>query len=585
MGIDIRTIILIIGISHLMQVFVFFQQCTANKNINGPGWWLLWSAFESLAFLLMLFRNLPGMLSFVIIFQDGIILAGTLFVYIGVLRFFNKKINWNFIVPFFILFMVLHLYFFIVDDNIQLRSFVFDLFVAVVAFLTAIGIYRNKFKAIAQTANFNVVIFTVHGSVFVYRSIMIMMGTSVTEFFAPTFFNFIQYFDALFVALLWTFGFIIMLNQKLNYETSVAKMHFEQIFNTSPDAVVITRLKDGLFVDCNENFTKITGYSKLDIDNRSTLEINIWKNPNERYQMVAAIENNGFYENAEISIQRKNGTIFTGLLSAKKIMLNETPHIITVTRDISNLKQAEAEIKIKNEELQKINAVKDKLFSIIAHDLRSPFTTILGYIDMLQRDLHKYPIKEIEEMLGAIQSSAQNSYKLLENLLNWAKTQTGQLNPSLQNVYLNRVVENVILFVQAQANKKNIGVNYHQMGNPVIFTDENVVNTVLRNLVSNAIKFTNHDGIINITALEKEGFTEISVSDNGIGISDNIKNNLFVDVVHQSQRGTDFEKGTGIGLTICKEFIENLGGKIWVESELGKGTTFYFTIPKSKESN
>ncbi len=568
-----------------MQVLVFYHQYKANKNINGPGWWLLWSAFETLAFLLMLLRTIPLLLPLVIVFQDGIVLAGTIFVYIGVLRFFDNKVVWKFIIPFFLVFIVLHQFFFFIKDDIQIRTLILDLFLSSVGFLTGICIYRNKFKAIAQTASFNMVIFFVHGCIFVYRSVMIITGTSVTAVFSPNLFNFIQYFDALVVGLLWTFGFIIMLNQRLNSEISEAKTHFEQIFNTSPDAVVITRLRDGLFVDCNENFTRISGFSKKNIIGKSVLDFNIWKNPDERGILLKKIAEQGFCENDEILFQRKNGEVFTGLLSANTIMLKGINHLLSVTRDITDLKLAEAEIKLKNEELQKINAVKDKLFSIIAHDLRSPFTTILGYIDLLQMNLHKYPVAEIEEMIEAIQISAKNSYKLLENLLNWAKTQTEQMQLNLGMVNIDNVINDVISFVKVQAIEKNISITYNQGSINPIITDENIVNTVLRNLIINAVKFTNRQGLINIKAIEKEEFVEIEVSDNGIGMTEETINAIFVDIVHNSQRGTNQEKGTGLGLTICKEFIEKLGGKIWVESELDKGSSFYFTIPVRKLEN
>ena len=579
MRIDIRTIILIIGVAHLMQVLVFTHQYKANKNIKGPGWWLLWSAFETFAFMLILLREIPAMLWLIIIFQDGIVLAGTIFLYIGVVRFFDKKINWKFIIPFFASFMLVHLFFFFIKDDIQMRSLFFDIYLSIVGFLTAICLFKNKFPSIALTANFNAAIFIVHGCIFVYRSIMIMMGTSVTDIFSPTLFNFIQYFDALVVGLLWTFGLIIMLNQRLNFEISEAKIHFEQIFTTSPDAVVITRLSDGLFIDCNDNYTRISGFTKEDIKGKSSIGINIYKNNSDREKIVNILKKKSFFENHELLLKRKNGEIFPGLMSAKMIMLNTVPHIISVTRDISNLKEAENEIRLKNEELHKLNAVKDKLFSIIGHDLRSPFTTIMGFTDLLENNLRKYPLEEIEEMIGIIQNSARHTYKLLENLLNWAKTQTGQMHIYLEKISLNFIIQDVVYLSKAQAFKKNISINYLQKNELIVTTDENLLNTVLRNLVNNAIKFTNQNGIINISAIMKNDVVEISVSDNGIGLEDELKKNLFVDIIRQSQRGTNQEKGTGLGLTICKEFIEKLGGKIWVESEVGKGSTFYFTVP------
>ena len=150
MQIDIRTLIFIIGISHLLQVLVLFSQYKANKNINGPGWWLLWSTAEVLGFGLILLRNIPALLGVMIVFQDIIILSGTILIYIGMIRFFNKEVNRTFIISFFASFVVLHLFFFFIKDDITIRALLLDVYLSVIAFLTAISIYKNKTVSIAR---------------------------------------------------------------------------------------------------------------------------------------------------------------------------------------------------------------------------------------------------------------------------------------------------------------------------------------------------------------------------------------------------------------------------------------------------
>jgi PAS domain S-box-containing protein len=496
MEVDIRTIVLILGISHLMQVLVFLYQYKANKNIPGPGWWLMWSAAEATAFVLILLRNNPAFLPIAIIFQNIILLAGTLFIYIGVLRFFDKKINLKFILPFFTSFIIIHLSLIIFLDDITLRSVNISAFLSVVSYLTAYTIYKNKTSSIILTANFNTVLFVLHGSIFAYRAIMIVMGIQVLDVFSPTFFNFLPYFDALIVSLLWTFGFIMMLNQRLNSEISEAKAHFELIFNTSPDAAVISRLSDGLFVDCNEGFTKITGFSKKDIASNSSLEINLWENPSDRLELVKQIKEKGFIENFESSFQKKDGKVFTGLMSAKTLMINNEAHIISVTRNITDRKLAEEEIRFKNEELKRLNAEKDKFFSIIAHDLRSPFNGFLGLTDILAKQSQDLALSDIQQISTAMRKSALNIYSLLENLLEWSLIEQGLIPFKPAMVQLQMIITESLKISVESARIKEIKISDDIPEALNVFADKNILMTVIRNLISNAVKFTPKGGEI-----------------------------------------------------------------------------------------
>ncbi len=307
------------------------------------------------------------LLPWVIAFQNIILLLGTILIYIGVQIFFDRKINLKFILPFFIAFVALHLSFYLIKDDSYLRTLLLNSTLSVIAFLTAITIFKNKTHNIASTANFNTVLFLVHGSVFGYRTVMLILGKYEKDMFVPTFFNLTQYFDAFIISLLWTFGFIIMLNQRLNSEISESKSRFEQIFNTNPDSALITRLNDGMLVDCNASFTKIFGYSKDDILGKTTLDINFWKNPTERQEFVRIVKENGVYENRELLFQRKDGIVITGLMSAKVIMLNGIPHIINVTHDITDRKQVEEKLRESEEKLRTLFGSMTELVAL--HEL------------------------------------------------------------------------------------------------------------------------------------------------------------------------------------------------------------------------
>ena len=836
---DIRTLVLIIGLSHLMQVIVFYHQYRVNKFVKGPGWWLLWSAAETLGFTLILMRFNPALLPFAIVFQDPLLVLGTIFIYIGVLRFFDLKVHFKTITAGFLSFVVLHLFFYCFLDKIEIRSILLCLYLAIISYMTVLSLHKHKTKAIASTTNFNAIVLLVHGSIFTYRGIMISFGHNMNAMLEPTFMNQIQYFDALIVSLLWTFGFIIMLNQRLNSEINEAKEHFEQIFATSPDAVAITRLEDGVYADCNDSFLRISGYTKQELVGRSSIEVNIWYDPADRYEMAGLVKEKGYCENFEAQFVRKGGEIFTGLMSAKTMTLHGCPHIISITRDISERKRAEnalreseekfraianyaasweawfsqegkllwmnpysvnitgytpeeylaaedylstvlaeedreegrekfqtalkgssgdnlelrclrkdgtkfwasvswrplldsagnsvgfrtstqdiskrkemenalreseqqlqfvlqgsqlgfwdwnivtnevkrnerwaemlgydpieieytvkqwaefihpddqakawqsvqdhihgltpmhkfeyrmlakngeyrwildqakvvtwdtagkalrmsgthtditeqkrveQEIILKNQQLIEANSEKDKFFSIIGHDLKSPFLGFLGLTQLMAEEAGGYSAPELSKLGVEMHQTASNLFRLLKNLLEWAQMQRGSISFQPKPVLLSDLIAENIETLKKRSEQKGIVIQYSPSSPVDVFADEKMIGSVLLNLLSNAVKFTDRDGKITVAVNEiSNNFIEVSVSDTGIGINKSDADKLFKAGEKVKMRGTDGELGTGLGLILCKEFVEKHNGRIWVESEEGRGSTFRFTLLK-----
>lgn len=244
------------------------------------------------------------------------------------------------------------------------------------------------------------------------------------------------------------------------------------------------------------------------------------------------------------------------------------------------LKKSRDIIQEQNLILNQLNATKDKFFSIIAHDLKNP---ISNFRDMTKVLVENYAIlseDDIQEYLYMLNNSSDTLFALLENLLEWSRSQRGIIAFDPVKLDFSYLAANVVSLIGPLANSKGILLT-NEVADGVIFdADVNMINTVLRNLISNAVKFTPENGKITIRALPHEQYTEINVIDTGIGISqENIKR-LFNISENYSTLGTSNEKGTGIGLILCKEFIEKHNGKIWVESEFGKGTKFAFIIPK-----
>jgi PAS domain S-box-containing protein len=248
--------------------------------------------------------------------------------------------------------------------------------------------------------------------------------------------------------------------------------------------------------------------------------------------------------------------------------------------DITEQIRDEEEIKEQNEKLQELNATKDKFFSIIAHDLRSPFNSFLGLTQIMAEELPSLTMAQIQEIAVNMRKSATNLYRLLENLLHWSSMQQGVIPFNPESVRLLPVADESITMILESAKVKGIEINCTIPDYLVVFADTNLLQTVIRNLVSNAVKFTLTGGKVNLSAkTTTDSNIEISVQDSGIGMSQKLLGDLFKLDVKTSRKGTSGEPSTGLGLLLCKEFIEKHGGQIWAESEVGKGSTFYFTLP------
>jgi len=263
--------------------------------------------------------------------------------------------------------------------------------------------------------------------------------------------------------------------------------------------------------------------------------------------------------------------------------LRQSEEYIVLNKELretnEQLQRAKKELEQHESELKELNATKDKILSIIAHDLKSPFNSIIGFSELLSENLNDYDKTKTKEFIGLINFSAKHTLILLDNLLVWAKTQTGQIDFKPEKIEVKPIIQNIIDILSSSALFKNISLNHYLSNNIEVYADPNMLNTILRNLIANAIKFTNNGGKVDISAVLSPQYIEVTVADNGIGIDEVTQSNLFKKDVNYTSKGTANEKGSGLGLMLCKEFVEKHGGKIWVVSELGKGSNFKFTIP------
>ena len=277
------------------------------------------------------------------------------------------------------------------------------------------------------------------------------------------------------------------------------------------------------------------------------------------------------------------------LLDQYKSMQNLNQQINNLQRQLlkekSTLENTLNQLNETNAALQQVNATKDKFFSIIAHDLRSPFNSIIGFSDLLVEQIKMKDVEGIDMYAQIIIESSNKAMDLLMNLMEWSRSQTGRMDFKPQYLNLEDFIHETVLLYDNIAGQKSITIKHILPHDVSIFADKAMINTVFRNLIANAIKFTRPGGEINISAVKQHHEIIFSVSDTGVGISHDKLEKIFQLDQSCSTLGTSQEKGTGLGLILCKEFVEKHGGKIWVESKEDIGSTFYFTLPFNTEQS
>ena len=381
-----------------------------------------------------------------------------------------------------------------------------------------------------------------------------------------------------------TFGISrdITKRKKIEEELAAERNLLRNLIDNMPDRIYAKDLK-GRFIVCNEalvermgktSVEEIIGKSDFDLISHDLAE-QYFENEQEIIKTGKPLINHEESMGIVDGISRWN-------LTTKVPLRDTTGNIIGVVgtgRDITDRKLAEEEIQLKNELLQTINAEKDKFFSILAHDLKGPLSAFLDATQILTEEIHKMPIEDIKEITISMKESASSIYGLLENLLEWSRLKRGRMEFSPEKLFVKQKITYCTEILKESARKKNITLNYSLAEDLEVTADSHMFETIIRNLVSNAIKFTPKSGEIFISATKKpDNSTEIAVRDTGIGMNKEMISRLFLLNEKTNRNGTDGEPSTGLGLLLCKEFIDKQNGKIRVESEVGKGSTFSFSL-------
>jgi len=368
-----------------------------------------------------------------------------------------------------------------------------------------------------------------------------------------------------------------------NKSINEQNIFLQVLMDTIPNPMFYTD-KEGKFLGCNNAFKNIHKKTKKEIIGKTVYDLYPKKLADRHFIKDKELLQKTGIQNFETKVKFVDGNVHDVIFykNTYNDSNGKVAGLLGIMLDITIRKKAENKIKKSEKELREANASKDKFFSIIAHDLTNPFNAIIGFTNLLRDEYDHYSEEDKRTMIDNIHIAADRTFKLLQNLLDWSKTQTNKLAINPETMDLSVIAyDNFSIFRKVAQNKK-IHLRSDIPFNSLIKADINMVNTVFRNLISNAIKFTDTNGEVVITSKNVNGFMEVCVADAGIGIKPENIDKLFSINEQVVATGTANEKGSGLGLILCKEFIEKNGGKIHAESIFGEETKFIFTFPVVK---
>jgi PAS domain S-box-containing protein len=575
--------------------------------------------FGVFSYLLIVVRNILEEHPAVVIVQNTAMVSAAVFIYIGVKRFFGGKENSKTLLGALSLYIFLMIVFAAVFINVRVHTTITNIYLSIFAIITAVVLIRNKPETKSSALLVIYYVFLFHGLVFMLRAVFVAAGIMDRQnFFNPDPLNIMTFIDGIITSVLWTFGFVVLINQRVNEKIKETLDQFELIFNTSPDAATITNMRNGLIINVNDHFEIMTGYTKKEA--LGTTVIDLWKEPEKRKEFIRTLSDSGGIENYETEFIHKNGRIIDGLVSAKILKLGSVPHIIAITRDITNLKEGERErerLKIELSHSQKLQSI-GTLAAGIAHEINSPlqFTNdnidfiansyqdiiklVQTYKDLMMschtdqdKENARNTIFELEkkinldfltkEMPEAL-SQTKDGLARIRKIVNAMKQYSNMNLEEKKTADLNKTLENAEIITRNEWKYHAEVINEFDPELPFAECYEAELNQVFMNLIVNAAHATKdavdqkliEKGKITISTSHKDGKILITITDNGMGIPDKIKDKIY-DPFFTTK---DVGKGTGQGLAIAhKAIVERHGGKIRFETEENKGTIFYIEVP------
>ena len=590
---DIGTIALMVGVSHFLRVVVLAVQFAINRTYRGIGWWLVWSASVAIGATVVPLRAVPSLRNLSILVQNDVMVVGVIAFYVGLMRFVGgkeRRVLMGFLLGGFV---VSHALFLLVVDITDVRAVLFAATLAVVALLTAVDLHAVASRRIRGSAYFLVGTLAAHGLFQAFRAIAIVFGTTTRDFLAGGPFHVATFVEAFVVGTLLTFGLVLLMNQRSYAEMMEARDHFQLLFQASPDAILITREEDGVCRGANHGFESLSGYGREEIVGRSAADLGLYEVPADREETVASLRKKGAVDSLAIRFRRKDGSGFVGSLSARLLPLDGVPHILSVTRDVTEERRAEEELAWRAREIHDLNVGLEKrvaertseleeanreleaLVHSIAHDLRAPLRAVDGFSGLLEREQAGRLDAEGIRFLALVRGGAQRADRLIRDLVDYAGT--GKAAMRTERVEMDLLVRSS--YAEVADDEVRSTFRFELSPLPPALGDPDLLGTLFRLLLSNAVKFSlpRPDRWIEVSGSVRDGMAEYRVQDGGIGFDPAHAGRLFG--VFEQLKGASAPEGTGIGLATAKRIVTRHGGWIRAEGTPNGGAAFSFTLP------
>lgn len=545
MQFDIRTLTLLLGLTLALQFVVLTIQYLLNRSRPGLGWWLCATACGALGFAVNILRDHPVLGPFCILAGNVFFIGGYCSILFGTRRFFGRPAGLGPMLAFWAFLVFVAAFFIWADECLDCRWVNASLGVGLLSLITARDFLRFRNTDHQVAATFLAATFVLNAAFFVARGLQPIFGPAIGDFFTPSGMQVATYLVTLISTSLWTYGFIILLNQRLLAENREAIRNMELIFNTSPDAVAITRLRDSIFVRVNDGFTAIIGTGRENVIGRSTVDMGVYADPADRERIIAALHASGRCDNLEALFVRPDGTRVMGMVSAKIIDLGGEPHVLSVIRDITERKRAES--------------LREEIERILHHDLRSPAAATVT----LARFFAENPTLDGKdrELARQLELSGQHILDTLNQNLALFRIESGQYQCAPTELDAAAVLRDMVdrlLLLPEHAGKR---VDILTDGDSATAAahacrgDAALLRLALQNLLLNALEASPPGGRV-VATLERAHGCRVTIRNQG-AVPAAIRDRFFEKYVTMGKT-----KGTGIGTHAARTMIEAQGGRI-----------------------
>lgn len=541
MNIDLRTVAILTGIIYSLLTIALIMQYMLNRSYKGTGWWAGGCFMLAAGSVLLLLRDVKSIEFISIFFANICFLAGFVLLYTGTRRFIERKGELRLIIPVTAVFLLLTWFFIFITRNADLRVVVLYSASLVFIFLISYDLFFNRISSIRVSANFTAAAFLIFGAFFLFRIIMTFISGHIDPIFEPKIMSLCAFLFSLVAGILWTFGFVIMVNQRLNREVKNEKDNFEHIFFSSPDATIISRYDDRTIVNVNEGFTSLFGFTADEAIGKTSIELNIWSSPDDRINITNKLDLRGFCRDYEAVLKRKNEEPISVLISAKKIRLQGVPHILIITHDITERKRSE-------EKIRSLLAEKEIILKEVHHRIKNNMSNIKGLLYLQAETLTD---NAAIAALNDAQRRIESMMLLYDKLYRSDGFQELPVNEYLP-VLVNEIISN---FSNRGIVKTENMIDEFIVDTETLFALGIIINEVITNIMKYA--FTGREsGVITIIASSIDGRHTIVIGDNGSGMPDEI----------------DFANSSSFGLQLINTLVKQIQGTIRMERS--EGTRF-----------